>query len=108
MNVPIDTEEHFIEVPLVARPRRPAAQAVGISLAELEAPFSDGFVSEDDAATGHQLFDIAVAQREAKVEPDAMTDYFGGEAMATVSWDRSVHQRIMRYEYSPCTFCWLT
>jgi hypothetical protein len=80
----------------VARPRRPAAQAVGISLAELEAPFSDYFVSKDDAATGHQLFDIAEAQREAKVEPNAMTNYFGVVAMATVSWDRSVHQRIMR------------
>ena len=49
MNSPIDLEEHFIKVPPVARPGRSSLQVVGIGLAELEAPFSDGFVSEDNA-----------------------------------------------------------
>ena len=82
--------------------------AIGVSLAELKTPFSDRLIGEGDTATGHHLFDIAKAQGEAKVEPDAMTDDFGREAMATVSRDRSMYQRIMRYEYSGCTLCWLT
>ena len=61
-------------MPPVAGTRRPAAEAVGISLTELKGPLSDGLISERHAATGHHLFDIAETQREAKVEPDAMTD----------------------------------
>jgi hypothetical protein len=39
-----------LEVPLVAGPRRPAAQPVGISLTELKAPFSDSLIAEGDSA----------------------------------------------------------
>jgi hypothetical protein len=46
----IDLEEHFIKMPPVARPHRSPSQVVSICLAKLQAPFSDGFVSEDDAA----------------------------------------------------------
>ena len=44
METSVDFEKHLIQAPLVARPRRPAAQPVGISLAEL-APFSDRFIA---------------------------------------------------------------
>jgi hypothetical protein len=60
-------EEHLIQVPLVAGSKRLAAQAVGISLTELEAPFSDRLISEGDAATGHQLFDIAFDEDRASM-----------------------------------------
>ena len=63
----VDLEEHFVEVPPVAVSRRPASQAVGISLAEFEAPFSDGLVTECDAAHCQHFFDIAEAQGEAKI-----------------------------------------
>jgi hypothetical protein len=52
---------------------RSSSQVVGISLPELETPFSDSFVSEDDAAP--RLFSIA-ARGKAKVQ-NAMTDDFG-------------------------------
>src|SRR5450432_4592124 len=81
MEPSVDLEEHFVEVPPVAGSRRPAAQAVRISLTELEGPFSDRLISERHAATGHHLFDISETQREAKVEPDAMTDDFRREPM---------------------------
>jgi hypothetical protein len=42
----VELEEHFIKVPPVAGSRRSASQAVGISLAKLETPFSDGLVRE--------------------------------------------------------------
>ena len=70
MNASIDLEEYFIQVPLVARPRRSSSQVVGISMPGLEAPFSDGSISEGDAAK---------AQSKAKVQPNAMTDDFGGK-----------------------------
>jgi DNA-binding Lrp family transcriptional regulator len=44
------------------------------AFAELEAPFSDGLVSEGDAAHGRHLFDIAEAHGQAKIQPDAMVD----------------------------------
>jgi hypothetical protein len=67
MKTPVDLEEHLIQMPRVTGSSRPAAQAVGISLPELETPFSDGLIGEGDTAAGHHLFDIAEAQGEAKI-----------------------------------------
>ena len=50
MNPAIDLEEYFIQVPLVAGTRGSAAQALGVSLTELKAPFSDRLIAESDAA----------------------------------------------------------
>jgi len=44
MNASIDLEEHFIKMPPVARPRSSPSQVIGIFLAELETPFSDGLI----------------------------------------------------------------
>ena len=52
MNASIDLEEYFVQVPLVAGTRESAAQAIGVSLAELKTPFSDSFIAEGDAAHG--------------------------------------------------------
>jgi len=69
---------------LWAEPGRPAAQTVGISLTELEAPFSDRLIRKGDTATSHQFFDVAKTQRETKVEPDAMTNDLRGKAMTMI------------------------
>ena len=87
MNASVDFEEHFIKVPPVARARRSSSQVVSIGLAKLEAPFSDGFVSENHAAHRQYLFNIAEAQGEAEVQPNGMTDGLGTEAMAMVRRD---------------------
>ena len=50
MEASVDLEEHLIKVPPVAGARRPASQAVGISLTELEAPFSDSLTTEGHTA----------------------------------------------------------
>ena len=67
LNRLIDLKEYLVEVPSVARSRRYSSQVVGISLAELKAPFTDGFVSEDDAAHRKHLFNIAEAQGKAEI-----------------------------------------
>src|SRR6266850_1655728 len=107
VNASVDFEEHLIQVPLVTRPRRSAAQTVGVSLTELEAPFSDRLIRKGDTATGHQFLDIAKAQREAKVEPDAMTDDLSGKAMTIIKRD-DAHPCSMQYERADCLFVQLT
>jgi hypothetical protein len=103
MEASIDFEEYLIQVPLVARPRRSAAQTVGLSLTELETPFSDRLIRKGDTATRHQFFDIAKAQREAKVEPDAMTDDLRGKAMTMRKRD-GAHPYSMPHERADCLF----
>ena len=44
MNAPVNLEKHLIEVPPVAWSRTTMTQVVGISLTELEAPFSDSLI----------------------------------------------------------------
>ncbi len=70
-------------------------QVVGISLTELEAPFSDSLIGEGDSAYGHHLFNVAEAQREAEIEPDTMTDDPSGKPVATIQRRRDIHQLIM-------------
>lgn len=40
----VNLQEQFVETPTVAGTRRLAAKAIGVSLAELPAPFPDSFV----------------------------------------------------------------
>jgi hypothetical protein len=107
MKSSVDFEKHLIQVPLVARPRRSAAQTVGISLTELEAPLSDGLIRKGDTATGHQFFDIAKTQREAKVEADAMTDDLRRKAMTIIKRDDAAPCS-MSHEWADCLFGQLT
>jgi hypothetical protein len=44
------------------------------------------------------LFDIAKAEREAKIESDAMADDLGRKAMTMVARDESPHGRSMPHE----------
>ncbi|HEY3038822.1 MAG TPA: hypothetical protein VGJ66_08805 [Pyrinomonadaceae bacterium] len=105
MNASVDFKEHFIKVPPVARPRSSSSQVVSIGLAKLEAPFSDGFVSENHAAHRQHLFNIAEAQGEEKVQPNAMTDDFGREAMTIIKRHgahpfSTPHQLVDRLSYN--------
>jgi hypothetical protein len=74
MDTAVDPEEHLIQVPPVAGSQTAAAQAGGVCLSELEAPFADSFVGEGDAPHGHQLLDVAIAEGEAEVQPHAVAD----------------------------------
>jgi hypothetical protein len=80
----MDGQKDLIEGPLAARPRTPAAQLVGIGLPELVAPIPHRFIGQDDAACGHQRFDVPVAEAKAKVQPDTMTDDLRREPMPLV------------------------
>ena len=60
------------------RPRPQPAQLACVQHPELQRPAPDGFVGDLDTAFGEQILDIAVAQREAEIQPDGVLDDLGG------------------------------
>ena len=77
-------DAHLVEVPDVARTRRPPAQLVGEGRAELHAPPAHGLIGHVDAPLEQHLLDHAQAEREAGVEPDGVGDDVAREAMPAV------------------------
>jgi hypothetical protein len=57
---------------------------VGIGLPEFPAPRAHGFIGQADAAFGHQLFHVAVAQAEAEIQLDTVANDLGREPMTLV------------------------
>jgi hypothetical protein len=84
MALAIDREEDFVEMPCVAGSGTSAPELGGRRLAELAAPFGDGFVGRDHPTGQQQLFDIAVAETEAEVQTDTVGNNFRRETMAFV------------------------
>jgi hypothetical protein len=66
-------------MPLITRTGTPTPERVGILLVELVAPFADGFVDHDDPTDQEQLFDIAIAEAEAVIQPYSVADNLGGK-----------------------------
>jgi len=50
MPLATDKQKHFVEMLFISGPRPPAAQLIGIVLAELETPLADGFIGDIDTA----------------------------------------------------------
>jgi hypothetical protein len=63
-----------------------ATQLIGIVLPELPIQLTDGFIGDVDAALEQELLHVAVAQREAIIEPDSMADDLTGEAVILVAF----------------------
>src|SRR5215471_9220629 len=70
---------------VIARLRTTATQPIGVILPKLPAPFADGFVGHGDTTFEQEFSHVAIAQGEAIVEPDAMTDNFPGKAVVLVT-----------------------
>jgi hypothetical protein len=79
-----EAEKDFIEVRLITRSGAAMPSLVRGRWPELPAPAAHGFMREDDAAGGHQLFAISVAQAETEVEPDTVADDLGRKPMALI------------------------
>jgi hypothetical protein len=60
-------------------------QSAGVFGSELDAPESDGLVTDCDAALSEEIFDISMAQVEPIVEPDGVGDDIRRESVALVS-----------------------
>jgi len=78
------TGEDFVDVESVAVASVLAFQAPSVFWTEFDTPKADGFTADSDAALGEKIFDISMAQVEAIVEPDRVTDDVGWESVALV------------------------
>jgi hypothetical protein len=52
---------------------------------EVGARLTDSFVTDDDAALGKKVLNVAEAEMKAKVQPDGVADHVWRKAMATVT-----------------------
>src|SRR5215211_1227142 len=101
----VDFEKDLIQMPLIPGLRPPATQLVGVGLAEFAAPLTDRLVGHMDPAGGQEFFDIAIAEREAEVEPDGMGNDFGGEAVAFVRGSRSSDHAVIIHRRRESATC---
>ena len=85
-----DGQKHLIQVPLVPGPGTSATELIGILLAKLAAPLADGFVGHDDPTFKQQLFHIAKAQAEPKVQPHGVADDLDRKAVILIAVGRLV------------------
>src|SRR5262245_53054387 len=81
----IDRQKDFIEMPFVASLRPSAPGPMRVILPKLATPFADRFVGDMDTTFKQQLLHVAVAQGEAIVEPDPVTDDIAGKAVVLVT-----------------------
>jgi hypothetical protein len=65
---------HLVQVPTIAGPRASPAQPPGDPRPELKHPTPHRFVREVEPTLGEQILHVAVAQGEAKVEPNSVLD----------------------------------
>jgi hypothetical protein len=74
-------EEDFIQVPWIARSGTPAPELIGKILAKLQTSLANGLICDDDSPSEQQLFDIAVTEAAAEIQPHRMADDLGWEAV---------------------------
>jgi hypothetical protein len=89
-----DPDDHFVEMPAIARSRTAPSQSASDRRSEFEHPTANAFVGEAEATPGKQLLDIAIAQGEAKVQPHGVPDDDRRKTMPAIG-DRS-HARSLR------------
>jgi hypothetical protein len=67
----VDGDEHLIQMPFITRARTAPPQGIRIRLAKLATPLADRFVRHDDPPDKQELFDVAMAEGETEIPPDA-------------------------------------
>ena len=84
MVLSLDRQHDLVEMLFIAPLRLTPAQFIGISLAELQCPLPNRLVGYDDAATCHQILNVAETQRKPEVERHHVADDFRRIAEAAV------------------------
>ena len=87
---PVNGDDGFIQVPGIAQLALPLFQFAGIGGPKLQAPLSDAFIRDENAALSQQLFDFTKAETEAMIEPHGVTDDLGREELLSNVVDRHV------------------
>ena len=70
----IDHKTHLVQVPRVARLGPSMPELIRLGLAKLAAPLPKRLIRHENTMSGEELFHIAVAETEAKRDPDGMAD----------------------------------
>ena len=65
-----DPDDHFVEMPAIARSRTAPSHASSDRRSEFEHPTANALVGEVKAALEKQLFDIAIRQPVPEIPPD--------------------------------------
>jgi len=81
----LDPQKHFIEVPLVTRPRPATTQLIGIVLTKRATPFADRLIRHRDATFTEEFFHIAEAEAEAKVQSHGVADDLDRKAVMLIA-----------------------
>jgi hypothetical protein len=75
-------------------------QSLRVESTELDAPESDGLVADCDTSLSQKIFDIAVAEVEAIVQPDCIANDIGRESVAFVG----IHPEIIHFRELSCQY----
>lgn len=95
-----DLYKYFVDIESVTIAFVPTLQSTGVFSSKLDAPESDGLMTDCDTAFSEEIFDIPVAEVEAVVEPDGVTDDVGWESVALVC----IHCPIVEYRQLTCQY----
>jgi hypothetical protein len=84
MLLAVDLHEYFINVEGIAVAPVLSLQAAGINGSELDTPETNRFSADGDAALSEQIFNISVAEIEAIVKPNGVTNDVRRESVAFI------------------------
>ena len=62
MMLALDGQHYLVQMPFITALGLAPAQRIGVRLAKLQGPLTNGLVGDEDASTGHQFFDVAKTQ----------------------------------------------
>src|SRR3974377_1232647 len=85
LQVAVDSEEDFVQMPVVAELALSSLQFADIIRAELLTPQPNGFIGYEDAAFRQKILDVSEAETETMVGPDCVTDDLGRKPIAGVA-----------------------
>jgi len=84
VTISANTDNHLIEVPVIARSRSCPPQFGRDGAAKLKEPASKRFIAHIDAALRQQFLNVAKGELEPGIEPDGVSNDVGWEAVAFV------------------------
>jgi hypothetical protein len=91
MLLAIDSNEDFIQIPVIAQSTLPSLQFPDIVRTELMTPLPDRLIGHDNSPLGQEILYVSEAQREAMVRPDRIADDLGRETIAGITRSIDLH-----------------
>ena len=79
-----DPDDHFVEMPAITRSRTAPPQSPSDRRSEFEHPTANALVGDVEATLGKQFLHVAIAQGEAKEQPDRVLDDDRRKAMPAI------------------------